>query len=171
MQPPPKNFESVVDTYYRDLFRFAISLTNNEADAVDLTQSAFLKYATKGHTLRDLTKVKSWLFRTLKNEFIDQRRRANRFQHVEIDTTAETEQFTSSPPSPMSGIDTQSALDALQSLDEKFRIPLTLFYIEDLSYKEIATAMEIPTGTVMSRLARGKEHLRAAFSTPTTKKP
>lgn len=166
MQPPPENFESVVHTYYRDLFRFAMSLVNQEADAIDLTQQTFLKYATKGHALREPSKAKSWLFRTLKNEFIDQRRRATRFQHVELESANDGAALVAEAGSGLSVVDTNSALVALQSLDQKYRIPLTLFYLEGLSYKEIAGIMEVPAGTVMSRLSRGKEKLRAAFSNP-----
>jgi len=171
---PPNNFEQVVHQYYRDLFRFAMSLVNQEADAIDLTQQTFLKYATKGHQLRDQAKVKSWLFQALKNDFIDQHRRSKRYQHVQLESAASHSQMLttgSSSADKLSGIDTNSALEALQTLDEKYRIPLTLFYLEGLSYKEIATAMEIPDGTVMSRLSRGKEKLRAAFATPTQPRP
>ena len=57
-------------------------------------------------------------------------------------------------------IDGKTLLLVLQTLDDNFKIPLVLFYLEQLSYKEIATVMEVPIGTVMSRLARGKQMLR-----------
>ncbi len=61
-------------------------------------------------------------------------------------------------------LDAATVMAALQSVDEVFRAPLTLFYLEDLSYQEIAGALEVPVGTVMSRLSRGKSQLRAALA-------
>src|SRR5271169_3856312 len=78
------DFESVVAQYYEPLYKFAFSLTRSEADACDLTQQTFYVWATKGHQLRDLTKVKTWLFTTLHRQFLETRRRHNRFPHEEL---------------------------------------------------------------------------------------
>lgn len=61
-------------------------------------------------------------------------------------------------------LDSSTVMAALQSVDEVFRAPLTLFYLEDLSYTEIAAALDVPIGTVMSRLSRGKAQLRATLA-------
>jgi len=79
------NFESVVATYYEPLYQFAFGLTRVEADACDLTQQTFYVWATKGHQLRDETKVKTWLFTTLHRAFLESRRRQTRFPHFELD--------------------------------------------------------------------------------------
>jgi len=70
--------------YYRSLYQFAFSLTRAEADACDLTQQTFYIWATKGHQLRDVSKVKTWLFTTLHREFLETRRRQTRFPHYEL---------------------------------------------------------------------------------------
>src|SRR5438094_1722681 len=78
------DFEGLVEHYYRPLYQFAVSLTQSESDACDLTQQTFYIWATKGHQLRDASKVKSWLFTTLHREFLESRRRQKRFPHYEI---------------------------------------------------------------------------------------
>src|ERR1019366_2726317 len=78
-------FESLVTRFYAPLYQFAFSLTRAEADACDLTQQTFTIWATKGHQLRDVSKVKTWLFTTLHREFLESRRRQTRFPHFELD--------------------------------------------------------------------------------------
>ena len=78
------NFEEIVDRFYPMLYRFALTLSRNEADACDLTQETFAVWAEKGHLLRDGSKVKSWLFTTLYREFISQRRRETRWPKQEL---------------------------------------------------------------------------------------
>src|SRR6184192_1865664 len=81
---PSDDFEQIVSQHYEPLYRFAFSLTRTEADACDLTQQTFYIWATKGHQLRDRSKVKSWLFTTLHREFLETRRRQTRFPHYEL---------------------------------------------------------------------------------------
>src|SRR5437867_4227654 len=80
-----EQFEAIVCEHYEPLFRFAISLTREESDARDLTQQTFYVWATKGHQLRDISKVKTWLFTTLHRTFLETRRRQLRFSHHPID--------------------------------------------------------------------------------------
>src|SRR2546426_11991204 len=79
------DFESLVSGLYRSLYQFAFSLTRSEAEACDLTQQTFYVWATKGHQLRDVSKVKTWLFTTLHHEFLKTRRRQTRFPHYELE--------------------------------------------------------------------------------------
>src|SRR5262245_11489794 len=85
------DFEQIVSEHYESLYRFAFSLTRAEADASDLTQQAFYLWATKGHQLRDASKVKAWLFTSLHRAFLDGRRRQQRFSHFVLDDVASKE--------------------------------------------------------------------------------
>jgi RNA polymerase sigma-70 factor (ECF subfamily) len=151
------NFEKLVDRQYAALYRFALSLSKSEADAADLTQQTFFLWASKGDQLRDRSKAKSWLFTTLYREFLGRRRHEVCFPKVELDDARE-EEMSISPN--VNAFDSATVLQALHEVEEPFRAPLTLFYLEQFSYQEIADVLEAPIGTVMSRLSRGKALLR-----------
>ena len=146
-------FESLVARYYAPLYQFAFSLTRAEAEACDLTQQTFTVWATKGHQLRDASKVKTWLFTTLHREFLESRRRQTRFPHFELEA-AEAE-LPAVAPAAVSRLDAAQVLDSLAQVDEVFQAPVALFYLQDHSYNEIAEILDVPLGTVKSRLARG----------------
>jgi RNA polymerase sigma-70 factor (ECF subfamily) len=152
-------FENVVNAHYEPLYRFALSLSRSEADAGDLVQQTFYRWATKGDQLRDRSKVKSWLFTTLHREFLATRRQADKFPGTEL-STEDGRELAAQTPAPERQLDGATVVEALRELDETFRAPLALFYLEDHSYREIAGILEIPIGTVMSRISRGKELLR-----------
>jgi len=151
------DFQRLVDRHYAPLYRFALSLSKSEADAADLTQQTFFLWASKGNQLRDRSKARSWLFTTLYREFLSRRRHEVRFPKIELDNVRE-EEMTNSPS--VNAFDSATALQALREVEEPFRAPLTLFYLEQFSYQEIADMLEVPIGTVMSRLSRGKALLR-----------
>lgn len=152
------SFEQLVEDHYEGLYRFALSLSQREAEASDLVQQTFLRWATKGGQLRDLAKVKTWLFTTLHREFLGSRRRAVRFPHFEVESVeSELPPVESTTIRQMDGA---LVMEALARVEELYRVPLTLFYLEDHAYHEIAEILEIPIGTVMSRLSRGKQQLR-----------
>lgn len=155
-------FTQLVDAHYASLYRFALSLARREADACDLVQQTFYIWATKGEALREITKVKSWLFTTLYREFLRGRRRDARSTAIE-DLPPGERDIAAEDVDRVAKLDAATVLAALQSVDEVFRVPLTLFYLEDLSYLEIAETLDVPIGTVMSRLSRGKAQLRAAL--------
>jgi len=147
------DFESVVAQYYEPLYQFAFSLTRAEADACDLTQQTFYVWATKGHQLRDRAKVKTWLFTTLHRQFLESQRRRTRFPHQELET-AEVD-LPVITPGEISRLDTAHVIAALARVDESYQAVITLFYLEDCSYQEIAGILDLPLGTVKSRLSRG----------------
>ena len=153
----------LVETDYASLYRFALSLTRSSADASDLTQQTFFIWATKGESLREQAKAKSWLFTTLYREFLRGRRRDSRVTAIEDLSPAEQDP-PDVEPDLINKLDAQLVMDALHEVDPVFREPLSLFYLQDLSYIEIAEILSVPIGTVMSRLSRGKAQLRARLA-------
>jgi len=152
------DFESLVTRYYEPLYKFAFSLARDESDACDLTQQTFCIWAAKGHQLRDPSKVKTWLFTTLHREFLGIRRKQTRFPHVELDQAVPELPVVS--PAAISRHDTAHVLAELARLDEIYQAPVALFYLQDCSYNEIAEILQVPLGTVKSRLARGISRLQ-----------
>ena len=156
-------FTRLVDAHYAPLYRFALSLARNQADAGDLVQQTFYIWATKGHALREAAKAKTWLFTTLYREFLRGRRRDGRVTSLE-DLPPGGSEVAAEEVDRVARLDAAMVMSALQEVDEIFRAPLTLFYLEDLSYQEIATMLDVPIGTVMSRLSRGKAQLRSVLA-------
>ncbi len=150
-------FEKLVKLYYRDLYRFGFGLTGSEADAADLTQETFYIWANKGHQLKNPGNVKGWLFTTLHREFLKTCRRRKRLVDEAIAESSAS--LPDVPPDCVNRIDSQTLLHFLGEIEEDFRAPLVLYYMEDLSYKEIADVLAIPLGTVQSRIARAKLQL------------
>lgn len=156
------DFESVVARFYAPLYQFAFSLTRIEADACDLTQQTFYVWATKGHQLRDSAKVKTWLFTTLHRQFLESRRRLTRFPHNELG--AASHELPVITPQLANQLDSAQVLQALEQVDEIYQAPVALFYLKDCSYKEIAEILEVPMGTVKSRISRGIGQLQTLLA-------
>ncbi|MCH8475125.1 MAG: RNA polymerase sigma factor [Opitutales bacterium] len=169
-QPNDEWFATIAESHYNDLYRFCRSLTFGEAEALDLTQNTFLKLARNLDRLTDRRHIKRWLFNTAHREFIDGYRHRKKFPKLSLHPSAEQDE--SDRPSlewelpdqttvhPERTLDSQTALEALQKIPENYRAPLALFYLENLSYKEISATLDTPIGTIMSRLRRGKDQLR-----------
>jgi RNA polymerase sigma-70 factor (ECF subfamily) len=162
-------FEDLVQTHYRSLYQFAYSLARNEADAADLTQQTFYIWAARGSQLREVSKARAWLFRTLHREFLQGRRRVVRFPELSLEETEA--ELPDVPAGHGRQHDAETVLQALWGLPEVFQAPLVLFYLEDFSYLEIAEILAVPLGTVKSRLARGINQLQRALSPPASPAP
>jgi RNA polymerase sigma factor (sigma-70 family) len=166
---PLAGFEKLIDEHYAALYRFALALTRQESDAADLTQQTFYLWASKGHQLRDASKVKTWLFTSLYRAHLASKRQQKRLVEIEEDVVLEASPLSASL---IDQLDGATAEKALLKLSENYRAPLTLFYLREHSYREIAEILGIPIGTVMSRISRGKTELRkllcgsGAFDTP-----
>ena len=151
----------LVDAHYEALYRYAYRLAGSSADAEDLTQEAFGKALARLPQLRDPEKAKGWLFRILRNAYLHRVRDQKRHRAVPLDAVGDLPGRPDDGPPEVDPADLQRALD---DLDEAFRTPLILFYFEDFSYRDIAEQMDLPIGTVMSRLARGKAYLRSRLA-------
>jgi len=154
--------EELVGNYYAPLYRFGLSLSRNEADAGDLVQQTFYTWARKGHQLRDTSKAKTWLFTTLYRDFLAKKRHADRF--VQTEDSSDFVEPMHIAPSVIDALDAAIVQKALHALDDRYRAPVTLFYMQQHSYREIAEILSVPIGTVMSRISRGKAELRRQLS-------
>lgn len=157
------DLEAAVRDHYKLVYRFAYSLVKNQADAADLTQYAYERLTMKWKQIQDASKVKGWLQSTVYRKFLDQRRRVTKFPEVEMNEEFHEadEQSTGETK-----LDAQMAIDALMGLEEELRVPLSLFYLESCPYKKIAEVLDLPVGTVMSRLHRGKAKLYKLLTSP-----
>jgi RNA polymerase sigma-70 factor (ECF subfamily) len=152
-----------VDEHYTALYRYAFRLSGSSADAEDLTQETFCKAQLHFKQLRDPGRAKPWLFSILRNAYLH-RIRADRQQHcVSLEGVGDIPEPL---PDPLPEIDPEQLQQALNSLPEVFRTPIILYYFEDFGYRDIAEQMDLPIGTVMSRLARAKAYLRSRLHPP-----
>src|SRR6266550_5315561 len=165
-------FESEALSFIDPLYRTALRMTRSEADAEDLVQETYIRALRFRAQFTPGTNLKAWLFRILTNTFINAyRKRARAPETTELDDVDEfslyrrmsAERPASSSPDPerefLDGIVSSEVTDALEELPEKFRTTV-LLDVEGFSYKEIAEMLEIPIGTVMSRLHRGRKFLQ-----------
>ena len=162
-------FEDLVDQYYQALYRFGFSLAKNPDRAADLVQQTFVIWAQKGHQLKDRSKAKTWLFTTLYREHLGNARRSQR--HPETEISEVEHELPNNEEDFGRKLDAQRAVALLGELDETFRAPLTLFYLQQHSYKEIAEVLDVPIGTVMSRISRGKDQLRKKMTSEPSSAP
>jgi RNA polymerase sigma-70 factor (ECF subfamily) len=157
----PTDVHRLVDEHYLALYRYAFRLSGAAADAEDLTQEAFCKAQLLWAQLRDAERAKPWLFQILRRCFLHRVRTARQHPFVSLDDIGEV---AGPEPDELPDIEPEQLQQALSELPESYRTPLILFYFEDFSYRDIAEQMELPLGTVMSRLARGKAFLRARLA-------
>jgi RNA polymerase sigma-70 factor (ECF subfamily) len=154
---PSGGLHQLIDAHYEALYRYAYRLSGTAADAEDLTQETFGKALARLPQLREPDRAKAWLFRILRNLYLHKVRDQKRHKIVPLDNIGD---LPGRGAEEMPEIDPAKLQQALNELDEAFRTPIILFYFEEFSYRDIAEQMELPIGTVMSRLARGKAYLK-----------
>lgn len=156
---PAVTVADLLHAHYAFVYRLAYRLSGSAADAEDLTQQTYLQAQTHLSQLRESSRSRPWLASIVRNLFLRGRRRTGKSVAWNPDWEPASE------VAPPEKIDSQTLQEAVDELPEEFRVPLVLFYFRELSYKDIAAELEIPLGTVMSRLARAKAHLRERLST------
>lgn len=147
----------LIVAHHGPLYRYAYRLSGCAQEAEDLTQQTFLIAQRKLHQLRERDRAGAWLFAVLRSCFLKSLRRQRPASASAANVTIE--EF-SGPTPETEQVDREQLAKALADLPEDFRVVVLMFYFEELSYHEIASELEIPIGTVMSRLSRAKGHLR-----------
>jgi RNA polymerase sigma-70 factor, ECF subfamily len=168
-----EQFTSDAMQYAPQLFSTALRMTRNRSDAEDLVQETYVKGWRSFHTFQEGTNLRAWLFRIMTNTYINKyNAKKRRGTEVELDDVEELflykrlgsidqSQLSSSAEDQMLELFTDDEVKgALESLPEDFRIPVLLSDVDGFSYKEIAEMLEIPMGTVMSRLHRGRKAMQ-----------
>jgi RNA polymerase sigma-70 factor (ECF subfamily) len=150
------DIRTVVQAHSHDVYRYAYRLAGNPQDAEDLTQQTFLIAQQRLAQVRQPERIIGWLFSILRSCYLksERKRRPVAVAGIEMDIENVPEDVAEDE------VDSQLLQAALNELPEESRLVLVMFYFEDCSYKEIAAELDIPIGTVMSRLARAKERLR-----------
>jgi RNA polymerase sigma-70 factor (ECF subfamily) len=152
----PLDVDQLVVDHHQALYRYAFRLTGSVADAEDLTQQVFLVAQQKLEQVRDAQCVRGWLFAILRNAYLKTRR-----QRLPLPAASAELDINTVPDDDVEeAIDGEQLQAAIDSLNDEFKITVLLFYFEHRSYREIAQLLEIPIGTVMSRLSRAKAQLR-----------
>jgi RNA polymerase sigma-70 factor (ECF subfamily) len=167
-------FQHQAMQYAPQLYSAAMRMTRNSSDAEDLVQETYLRAYRSFHTFEDGTNLRAWLFRILTNTYINSyRSKQRRVQETDLADIEDLYLYRR-----ISGVDvaSRSAEDtlfdlftddevkaALEALPETFRMPVLLADVEEFSYKEIAEMLDIPMGTVMSRIHRGRKAMQKAL--------
>ncbi|MEO1493462.1 MAG: RNA polymerase sigma factor [Pseudomonadota bacterium] len=143
------------------LRRFAMALAGSQDEGDDVVQAACLKALGNLHQYEPGTRLDSWMFRIVQTTFLDQRRRyEHRMTSADLDTVYQTSDDGYAQRKTEHGLLLQQVRDAMGDLPDDQRAALALVAIEGFSYKEAAAILEVPVGTVMSRLARARDRLR-----------
>ncbi len=165
-----ENFSADVMQYAPQLFSTAVRMTRNRADAEDLVQETYLKAWRAFDSYEQGTNLRAWLFRIMTNTYINKyNAKLRRPDETELDDVEELYLFrrmgafdqskmSASAEDQMFELFTDDEVkSAIEDLPESFRLPVLLSDVEGFSYKEISEMLDVPIGTVMSRLHRGRK--------------
>jgi RNA polymerase sigma-70 factor, ECF subfamily len=170
-------FADVAMEHMPALYTAALRMTRNPSDAEDLVQETFLKAYRAFDHFQEGTNLKAWLYKILTNTFINSYRAAKRrpekadvedvedlYLYRRLDDLRDAGTGRSAEEELFDHITDDDVKEAIESLPESFRIAVLLADVEGFSYKEIADITEVPIGTVMSRIHRGRRALQKALA-------
>ncbi len=162
-----KEFQELTAPHVRLLYNMAVRYTGNSYDAEDLVQETMYSAYKSFSTLREKRKCKAWLLTILRRHFFREQSQRNKqpflvddeaYLHL-LDRYAGAEHLLDMERKE-AATEVQQILSALP---EKYKTPLLLYFMEDMSYQEISETLEVPMGTVMSRLSRARHHFKKAM--------
>jgi RNA polymerase sigma-70 factor (ECF subfamily) len=167
------DFERDAMQYTRQLYSAALRMSRNPADAEDLVQETLLKAYRAYHTFQEGTNLKAWLYRILTNTYINKYRKDTRrpsevdlgdvedlYLYRRIGSEDSADMARTTEERVLDGLVESDIKEAVEGLPENFRMAVLLADLEGFSYKEIAEILDIPIGTVMSRLHRGRKAMQ-----------
>lgn len=163
-------FDSLVRRYEKQAYSYALRLTNNGDEAGDIVVDAFLRVYNALPNFKGQSTFGTWLYRIITNCYLDLRKKSKRHQHMSLDSTIAVEegelalQVADPAPGPgeeaEKGAREQAVRLAMNRMPEYQQAMITMYHVEGLSYEEIAEALDLPIGTVKSRLNRARLALR-----------
>ncbi len=168
-----EEFEGLAEGHLRPLYSMALRMTRRPEEAEDLVQETLLRAYRFFDTFEKGTNFKAWLFRILRNAFINRYRKSRRegdtvdFGAIEgslerlVDAAAGAPAHADPEQIFMRGVVDGEIASALDALPEEYRMVLIMAVVEEMSYKEIAAALDCPIGTVMSRLHRARRMMQS----------
>ncbi len=174
-----RQFEQCVDQHHEGLYRVAFRLTGREATASELVQETYLNAWRGLDSLREVDRMRAWLFAILRRQFLKSLGRSKEWLATDVAPSGtdndglgqgsswfEQQAFV---PDPTEQSEHRDLIHwAIQQLDVRYRFPVLLQLMEEMTVEEISQALELPQGTVLSHLHRGKQQLRAILERETT---
>lgn len=159
------DIQRLIDDHLDAVYGYAYRLTGAVEDAEDLTQQVFLLAQQRFGQLREVDRARGWLFTILRNSFLKMVQRTQPVPAssvgLNLDAVPAGSVFGQAGKESDLAVDSADLQAAIDELPAEFRVVLAMFYFEDCSYREISEKLDLPMGTVMSRLARAKGHLRS----------
>lgn len=169
--PEPDSFEALAMPLFAQLYNFAQWLTQDRAEAEDLVQETYAKALKGFSSFQPGTNFRAWMYRILRNTFLTSRTGLKATSTVPLDTEEDGPELAIERETPesilMTRIDSQVLQRTIAELPVHYREAILLCEVEEMSYQEIAEALSVPMGTVMSRLSRARKALREALQKTT----